>query len=123
VAVHVTGVYLIAPASKVPAIVKFEPDGGVQDTLRIPEASEALGANVTILPGKPPAEVTLRYNIEPTRVPGHVMTGVALSVMVTLKEHEAVSPTLSVALQPTNEIPSGNIEPLVALHPAESNPE
>jgi hypothetical protein len=53
---------------------------------------------------------------------GTVMAGGALSLTVTVKEAEPVLPCVSVAVQVTVAVPSGNVEPLAGVQAIGTTP-
>ncbi len=102
VAVHIT---VFTP------LLNVEPLAGLHDGALTPgQLSVATGA----------AQVTLAFehcpaSVLPTMLAGQVMLGFSVSLMVTLKEQEALLPEVSVAVQLTVVLPFGKVEPLAGV--------
>ncbi len=104
VAVQVTLVYVKAPKTVGAVIKNVEPEGGEQTTDEMPEASVARGVKLT-------GELVALFDVlartirmvpdQVVTAPGHVMLGMAESVIVMVNEHEAVRLALSLAVQVT----------------------
>jgi hypothetical protein len=96
VAVHVT---VVVPSGKV------EPLDGVQLTGRAPSTLSVADAEYAKTAPADPVASTVTS-------PGTVSVGGVLSVTVTVNEVEPALPCVSVAVQATVVVPSGNVEPL-----------
>jgi hypothetical protein len=84
---------------------KVDPDAGVQTAPKPGQLSAAVSDQVTLALLHWPASVL------PVMFPGQVMVGFSLSLMVTVKEQEAVLPAASMAVQFTVLTPLANVEP------------
>jgi hypothetical protein len=91
---------------------KVEPDAGVQVAEKPVQLSSAVSDQVTF------ALLHWPVSVLPAMLSGHVMVGFSVSLIVTLKEHVAVWPEASVAVQFTVLTPLGKVEPETGLHAA-----